>query len=230
MIGSVEVTGVLGNGDDGDPSWGRSAVLARASVVGGGFEWALLGGKVAERWVAGGSFQGGIGVVGLRGEAHLGVPDRTGNGHDDRDAPLHVRLAAGPSLDVGWHGLTLGAEYAFYSDGAKDPSDLIARATRRFPDDVPLLGRHYASAVIGVELLPILRANALALVDAGDGSGLAGVGFAYSLADEADLLLGLFVPWGKNPVVSPDPTMPIVLRSELGASPLSLYAEARVFF
>jgi hypothetical protein len=139
-------------------------------------------------------------------------------------------LAAGPSLDVGWRGLTLGAEYAFWSDGAKRPAELVARAGRLFPDDIPLLGRHYASAVVGIELLPILRANALALVDAGDGSGLAGLGLAYGLADEADLLMGLFVPWGKDPMVGMDPSMPIVLRSELGASPLALYVEARAFF
>ena len=53
------------------------------------FEWAVLGGKLAERWVMGGSFQGSLGAVGLRGEAHLGVPDATGNGHDHADAPLH---------------------------------------------------------------------------------------------------------------------------------------------
>ncbi|MEM7158041.1 MAG: hypothetical protein AAF799_34690 [Myxococcota bacterium] len=231
MIGSVEVMGVLGNDVDGDPRWSRSALLARASVVGGGFEWAALGGKVAERWVVGGSFQGGIGAFGLHGEGHLGVPDTDGDGRGSEDTePLHVRLAAGPSLNIGWKGLNLGAEYAFYSDGANRASGLLDRATRLFPDDVPLLGRHYVGAVAGMELIPILQASVLTLVNANDGSGLTGLSLIYSVADEADLIAGAFVPWGADPSLTGDPLMPLALGSELGASPFSLYLEARTFF
>lgn len=231
MIGSVEVMGVLGNDIDGDPRWARSALLARASVLGGGFEWAVLGGKVAERWVVGGSFQGGFGSLGLKGEGHFGIPDTDGDGRGAEDTkPLHVRLAAGPSLNIGWKGLNLGAEYAYYSDGANRASDLIPRASRLFPDDVPLLGRHYVSAVAGMELIPILQASVIGLVNANDGSGLTGLSLIYSVADEADLIAGAFVPWGADPSLTSDPLMPLALGSEMGASPLSIYLEARTFF
>ncbi len=236
MRGSVELTGVLGNDFEGTPTWGRSAILARASVVGGGFEWAALGGKLAERWVIGAGVQGGIGPVGLHGEGHFGIPDVEGDGRDTGPGarPMHVRLTAGPTFNVGWKGLTLGADYGYFSDGAVDPALLLSRSTRLFPDDVPLLGRHYAGAVASMEIIPILRASTLTMVNAGDGSGLAGLSLVYSLADEADLLAGVFVPWGKDPSVVLDPSMDPMLQatlgSELGASPLSLYLEARTFF
>lgn len=230
-IGTLEVTGAMGSQADGTPTWGRSALLARASVLGGGFEWAVLGGKVAERWVVGGSFQGGLGPLDLRGEGHVGFPDLNGDGRDDGDTePVHVRLAGGPSLNVGWRGFSISTEYSFISDGAKRPSELIERASRQFPDDVPLLGRHYVGAATGIEILPILRTNVIGLVDAGDGSGQVGLSLLYSVADEADLIMGVFAPWGKEPRVTGDPDNPIVLRSELGASPVSVYVEARTFF
>ena len=159
------------------------------------------------------------------------APGGDGRREDESGRPIHTRLAAGPTLNVGWHGLFLGAEYAFYSDGANEPAGLIPRAGRLFPDDVPLLGRHYVGANAGLEITPLLRTSVLTLVDANDGSGLAGLSLAYSVADEADLIAGVFVPWGKDPRVSGDPTMPTVaLGSELGASPLMVYLEARTFF
>lgn len=232
MKSSIEVVGVLGNDDGGTPTWGRSGLVARAARVQWGFEWSVLGGKVAERWVAGASSQGDVGPVSLRGEAHVGVPDRDGDGRgaEDDDAPIHVRLAAGPSVNVGWHGLTLAAEYSFISDGAKQPELYLARALERFPDDQPQLARHYVSASGGAEIVPILNASVFALVNANDGSGLTGLSLIYSVADEADIIGGLFVPWGGDPFATGDPTAPVGLRSEQGASPLTVYLEARAFF
>ena len=229
---SVEVLGALGNDDGGTPTWGRSGLVARASTVRWGFEWAVLGGKVAERWVAGGSVQGGVGPVGLHGEGHVGVPDTEGDGRDaeDETRPVHGRLAAGPTLQVGWRGLTLGAEYAYVSDGARRPSDYLTRAQSRFPDDQPLLARHYLGANGSIQIVPILTGSVFALVNGNDGSGLTGLSLLYNVADEADLIAGLFVPWGRDPVATGDPMLPVRLRSELGASPLTLYLEARAFF
>jgi hypothetical protein len=230
MKSSIEVVGAMGNDDEGTPSWARTGLLARAATIRAGFEWAVLGGKLAERWVAGASAQGDISLVGLRAEGHLGVPDRDGRGRGDDDDALHVRLAGGPSLNVGWHGLTLGAEYAFYSDGANDPADYLDRFTRRFPDDQPLLARHYVGFNGGIEIIPVLQGGVLTMINANDGSGLAGLSLLYSLADEADLIAGVFAPWGDDPMPTGDPMNPIVLHSELGTGPLTLYLEARAFF
>ena len=67
-------------------------------------------------------------------------------------------------------------------------------------------------------------------VPVGMGSGLAGLSLAYNVADESDLILGLFVPWGRglrdvNPMAGT-----FALGSEFGLSPLLVYLESRVFF
>jgi hypothetical protein len=228
---SVDVMGVLGYDPDTDrPSWGRSAVLTRAAIVGAGVEWGVLGGKVAQRWVAGGSIQAGLGPVDLRAEFHVGIPDEHGDGHDADDRPVYGRVAGGPSMSFAWHNAGLSAEYLYASDGASGPHGYVTRAQARFTDDLPYLGRHYVGAAAGLEIIPILRMTATGLVSATDGSGLAGVSVAYSIADESDLLLGVFVPWGAG-LRTFDPSAGVVeLGSEFGLAPLSAYLEARVFF
>ena len=208
-----------------NPDWGKAALIARPSVVLWNFEWALLGGKLAERWVAGLSFQGDAGPIGLRGEGHVGFPDRDGDGIDDPD-DVHVRLSVGPNINLNWRTTTLGAEYAYFSDGELDPVNYITKFFDRYPDDLPYVGQHYVGFVAGLEGTPVLRFTATGLVNAGDGSGLAGAFALYSVADEADLILGTFVPWGKRAVLGPFPA----LRSEFGASPLTVFLESRIYF
>ncbi|KIG16383.1 hypothetical protein DB30_04550 [Enhygromyxa salina] len=229
--GSVDVVGVLGYDPNNDkPSWGRSAVFTRAAVVGGGFEWAALGGKVSQRWVAGGSIQGDAGPINLRGEFHVGIPDEDGDGHDKDDRPVYGRLSAGPSVSFAWQNAALGAEYMFASDGASDPASYVNRALASYSDDLPYLGQHYVGLVAAAEIIPILRVSLTGIVSATDGSGLAGVAFIYNVANESDLILGVFVPWGAG-VRGFDPMAGTVdLGSEFGTSPISAYLEARVFF
>ena len=81
-----------------------------------------------------------------------------------------------------------------------------------------------------MELLPILRVALTGLLCASDGSGLAGVSFLYNVADESDLILGVFVPWGKGLRGIDMVTMQPQLGSEFGLAPVSAYLEARVFF
>jgi hypothetical protein len=228
---SVDVVGVLGYDLESDrPSWGHSAVLTRAAIVGAGFEWAALGGKVSQRWVAGGSLQGDAGPINLRAEFHVGIPDDEGDGHDRDDQPIYGRVAAGPSMMFAWQNAVVSAEYMFASDGATSPSGYLDRALASYTDDQPYLGQHYVAAVFGAEIIPILRGSLTGLVNATDGSGLAGVSLIYNVADESDLILGVFVPWGKG-VSGSDPVTGFPrLGSELGSSPLSVYLEARVFF
>src|SRR5690606_4690867 len=113
QLATFDLVGVLGYEVSGVPSWGRSSLLMRAGVVGGGFEWGVLGGKVAERWVVGGSAQGDAGPIGLRGEFHVGVPDRDGLGHKHDDLPIYVRAAGGPNVGFAWRNAMIGAEYMF---------------------------------------------------------------------------------------------------------------------
>lgn len=223
--GSMEAVAVMGWSDTAQPSWGRSAVILRPSVVLRNFEWSAIGGKVAERWVVGAGAQGDAGPIGLRAEAHLGIPDRDGNGRDE-ESP-HVRAAGGPNINFAWQNTTLGAEYAYFSDGGAAPRDYLGTLSSRFPDDLPYLGRHYVGLNAGLDTIPILRLQAITLVNAIDGSGNAGLFLNYNVSDEADISAGGFVPWGRSPSVGPGG---IELGSEFGASPVTAFVESRVFF
>lgn len=227
---TIDVVGVMGYDTRGVPSWGRTSVLARAGFVGGGFEWAVLGGKLAERWVVGGSAQGEAGPIGLRGEFHVGFPDRDGRGRGAGDLPIYVRAAGGPNVAFAWRNANLGAEYMFISDGSKRPDGYVQRAATLYADTVPFLARHYVAANFGLDLVPILKAQTFTLIDASDGSGLAGLSLLYNVADESDLIFGLFAPWGRGFRGFDPVTMSPRVGSEYGLSPLVAYFESRVFF
>ena len=198
--------------------------------------WALLGGKLAERWVAGLSYQGELGPLNLRGEGHLGLSDTDGDGTLDSSESrptgredVHGRLAAGLDVPFEWHNATIAAEYAFISDGADDPSGYLGRALRFFPDDATFAAKHYVGASVGREIIHILRAALSGIFNPQDLSGLAMTSLTYSVSDEADLAAGVLVPWGKAPTAAPPPEM-VTIESELGLLPLMAFAESRFYF
>lgn len=236
MLSTVEVAAVMGYADNDAPAWSESALLARAATVLWSFEWALLGGKLSERWIAGASIQGEAGPLGLRAEGHAGFPDRDGrSGIDDLDGDgdqdIYGRIAAGLDVLFEWHNASVGAEYLFQSDGAANHADYLARAARLFPDDLIFLGRHYVGLSAGMELIPILRAGLIGMLNAEDRSGLAALTFIYSIADEADFVAGVMVPWGRAPeVTAPPPNLALDINSEFGAMPLTAFLESRFYF
>lgn len=223
-VTGLELVGVLGSDTSGRPTWARSAVMARLDTVLAGFQLAATGGKLSERYVVGATAQGDVKGLTLRTEGHLGFPDRDGDGVVD--GPVHGRLAARVEYTFTWQSLSLGAEYAYFSDGAPLASGYLERATRFFPDDLLYLSRHYAGLNAGIELFPLLHASVVGLLNAQDGSGIAVVSLAYNAADEVDFALGSFVGWGRRPGV--DDAGQLLLRSEFGATPLAVFLEARL--
>jgi hypothetical protein len=224
-LSGLEVSGVIGYTDGDRPDWKRSALLVRASTVKASFEWAALGGKLAERWIAGGSFQGDALGLGWRGEGHVSLPDRDGDGGASDD--VSFRLASGVDKTYPWRNATIAAEIAFFSDGADRPADYVERASRFFPDDLPFLGRWYLGVSASGELNPIVRGSFLTLVNLNDGSGECVLSGLYSAADEADVVGGVIIPWGSTPA-SFDPSSPVA--SEFGHLPVTVFLEARLFF
>jgi hypothetical protein len=205
--------------------------MARASAVLWNIEWAAMGGKAAERWFAGLSMQGDVvGPLGFRAEGHVGFPDADGDGALDDDRNVYVRAAGGPSLVFNWQNATIGAEYLLQLDGAQDPDGYLERATEFYPDDIRYLGQHYVGVVAGLETIPILRLNAISLINAADGSGLAGAFLAYNIADEADFVGGVYVPWGDEPDFTGYPFAAPTLGSEFGQSPVTVFLETRFYF
>ncbi|MCP4604803.1 MAG: hypothetical protein GY847_30500 [Proteobacteria bacterium] len=236
MLSSVEIAGVMGYADGDVPAWSQSALILRANTVLWNFEWALLGGKLAERWVAGASAQGEVGPIGIRGEGHVGFPDRDGRGGiDDLDQDnksndnIYGRLATGLDVLFAWRNASVGADYMFVTDGTSNPSNYMVRAERLFPDDLPYLGRHYAGLNAGLDIIPILRINLTALLNTQDLSGLAALMLVYNIADEADFLVGIMVPWGADPVAVSGQS-DIGFESEFGFMPLTVFLESRFYF
>ena len=225
---SVELSAVMGSDpDDGAPSWSRSALLLRASTVIWDTQWALLGGKLAGRWMVGFSAQGEVGVLGVRAEGHVGFPDGEGDGSLDTEngKKIHVRVAAGVDHRLVWRNATLGFEAMYQSDGETLPLRYTQRLSRLYPDDQPYLAPLYLGLSAGLELIAILRGGAMVLVNTLDGSGIVALTLVYNIADEADFVGGVMVPWGP----APDPTA-MTLVSEYGLYPVMAFLETRFYF
>jgi hypothetical protein len=225
-LSGLEVLGVLGSGANGEPAWSSSAITARLETVLAGFHGSIIGGKLAGRWIVGGTLQGDIKGVGLRAEGHFGMPDSTGDGHID--GALYGQLAARVEHSWPWHNLTLGGEYAYFSDGAAAAADYLTRAARLFPDELPYLGRHYAGVNAAIDLIAILNLGVVGLVNAADGSGIATLSLVYNASNEVDLSLGMLAGWGRRPIAASDGAL--TLRSEFGATPITAFFQTTVSF
>jgi hypothetical protein len=226
QLSGLEVLGVLGSDPNGVPAWSRSAVTARLETVLAGFHGAIIGGRLAARWIVGGTIQGDIKGIGLRAEGHFGMPDKNGNGHID--GPLYGQLSARLEHSWPWHNVSIGGEYAFFSDGAAAAADYLARALRLFPDELPYLGRHYAGINGAIDIIPILNLAVVGLINAGDGSGITTLALTYNAANEVDLSLGMLAGWGYRPL--PDSHGVPVLRSEFGLTPIAAFLQTTISF
>jgi len=226
---SVELSAVLGSDEDGVPSWARSALLLQASTVIWDTQWGLLGGKLAGRWVVGFSMQGEIGLMGVRAEGHVGFPDADGDGLDeDRTVKkIHARVAAGVDRKFIWQNAMVGFEAMYLSDGATYAGAYASRMTGLYPDEVPYAASLYLGLSGGLELIPILRAGAVVLVNTQDGSGMAALTLMYNIADEADAVGGVMVPWGETPDAG---VTGITFNSEYGLYPVMVFLESRFYF
>ena len=222
-LSSIEVSAVLGSNDNGIPAWSKTALLMRVGTVFWDFEWALIGGKVAERWLVGGSLQGEGGPFGLRAEGHLGFADNDGRGtlddqrpEDRLDRRIHGRVAAGADLQFEWRNSRIALEVLYLSDGSYGTARYAERYQRLFPDDVYYLGQVYLAFGVGGEILPVLRADLVLLFNAIDYSGVASISLSYNLADEIDFVGGSLLPWGG--------------ASEFGQLPITVFFETRFYY
>ncbi len=206
-------------------------MLLRAATVVWNTELALLGGRVAGRWLAGASLQGEAGPFGLRAEGHVGFRDSNGDGSlDDGEDRVHVKVAAGVDHRFDWRSAILAFEAFYQSDGAKRPAHYIQRAGALLPDEQPYLGQLYMGLSGGLELLPILNLGGMVLLNTTDFSGMAALNLLYNIADEADAVVGVLIPWGDDPVAQLSPLPAISLESEYGAAPVMVFLETRFYF
>jgi hypothetical protein len=235
-LSNIELIGALGNDQAYDPlegsfTWADSAVLAYARTVLFNIELALIGGKLAGKWIVGGSLQADAGRVSLYTEGHVGFPDKDGDLYmdiKDGSNKIHTKLVTGFRFMFNKRNATLGGEYAFFSNGVNPEEYVLDLVTATYPDELPYSGKHYGSISYGIELHPLINIAGMALMNFTDLSGLLSASLAFSIGDNADLVAGALIPWGKGPTQTDDfwPEF----QSEFGTSPITGFTELRYYF
>ena len=200
------------SGWSGTPSADRSSVLVRGSATVAGFEWALIGGRVAGKNVAGGSLQGELfGWLGLRAEGHHADPQEK-----SQESYNELTVGAEHRFD---DSLELRLEYFYHGSGASSVGDYALPGASA----ALYLGRHYMAFSAGYEFSPLLSAQFLPMANMTDGSVLFAFNSVYSLSDESEFSFSFSIPVGEKPATGR-------LRSEFGAYPSYVNLELRSYF
>lgn len=97
---------------------------------------------------------------------------------------------------------------------------------------VYLFGRTYLGLGTRIQVHPLISATGLALVNANDGSFVLAPSLEANIAENIDLLAGLYLGIGRSPLPagSTPAEAETVLRSEFGAYPDMMYASFRAYF
>lgn len=200
------------NGFSQGVSTRRSSLVARVSTVVHNVELAVIGGRIARTSVAGASFQGEIGPLGVRAEGHWANPEA---GDDYVELSVEVERRWANSFVA--HGT-----WFHHGAGAARPEEYLAALSERTMGPL-YLGRSYAAAGASYEFTPLTMAELLAVANLTDGSFLVSVNTVHSLADEAEFSWGVALPVGEKPES-------LDIKSEYGTYPASVNFELRVYF
>ena len=222
-LSQLSLIGVLGYDEDlpEDPRLSRTPAsekgsgLMRISTARFGFEWAVLGGTVRERTIAGGSFQGEIwDWLGLRAEGHY-AKARTG----DEDPFGKIAVDLEHRFE---NSLSLRVEQYYQSNGYGSIGEFNESILTGIPPAL-FLGRHYTALGLTYEVSPLLTTDILAILNWIDDSTLLSFYAVYSLSDEAELSPGFSLPVGK-------PSEGLAIESEFGLLPYTASLEFRIYF
>jgi len=214
-LSQLQVIGVLGyrqdantaNGFAGASDGGRGSHIVRAATTMGSFEVAVLAGRVRETDVLGGSLQGELfSWLGVRAEGH----------HAFSRGRQYSEISGGIERRFG-NGLT--ARYEQYHHG----SGYGSSAQYPLAGSTSYLGMNYGALALSYQFSPLWTGEMVAVANYTDGSRLAAFYAVYSLADEAELALGLSLPDGEK---SPS----LGVNSEYGLAPASATLDLRLFF
>ena len=214
-----EPDGSKSSGWGGGVSDGRASSLARLSFNMAGFEWALLGGRVVDKNVIGGSLQGELFEwLGLRAEGHHADPEQAGKkAYDEFTLGVEHTYENSLNLRLEWYynGYAAGAGGGAMSDYIIAPAPGEAAGS--------YLGRQYLAFNVGYEFSPLLTVELLPIVNLTDDSYMLAVYSIYSLSDESELFFSFSMPFGKKPDAGG-------INSEFGLYPASVAVEARLYF
>lgn len=212
-------------------SWEQSALVGRARGYIGDIDGELIFGKRAEDTMLGGIVSAAVGDAEVHAEAaFFNTPERQADGglfSNDREVGKFV-LGSSYTFDWG-NGLTLLGEYHYSGFGFKHIEDAAMQLVQKdFRDrllrsDTQILGRQAIASQLSYPFSTSFNGSFLVLQSPQDDSGVASPSFTWDFSQTASIVGSIFVPWGHKPSGGE-------LRSEYGATPLSLFVQLRCYF
>lgn len=220
--------GYVGGGNSFRASWYGSSVLGRFFLNIKGWDLALQAGKVYGGYQVGGGLVGDIKGVSIRGEAAY----LRANDSPPLPAPLLGDLVEDRLTGVAGLGYrfqsSLDLEFEYLYNGGGERDDLNTAWARFSSGAIPHLNRHLVGLNASYEFLPILTGQVAAIQSLTDSSTQVQPSLTLSLSDNAALIVGGSVNFGKRPrQLFPRATQ---IRSEFGTFPNFFYGEIKIYF
>ncbi|HVY31986.1 MAG TPA: hypothetical protein VHB79_35870 [Polyangiaceae bacterium] len=215
---SVMVVGAAANDND-------SALLSRAELRGANLRLGVLLGDVRQDGVAGLDLFVDLGAgTDLHGEGTVtwvGSAERRPWGRR-----AFSRAVFGTTSELS-SKLHVTAEAYFNGAGAREPADYVEElSSRRLSvGEVYNLGRIYAGFAAQSQLHPLLSADLSVIANLQDPSAIVAPVLHYSLAENASIVAGAFIPVGRPPHYSTG----ITARSEFGLYPQMYHVDAKLW-
>lgn len=216
----------------------QSILAARLATSLNNIAVGLLAAQVYSDWVIGLDATGDIIGISLRSEITATLP---------KQGQPFTRAVLGADTTIG--DFSLMGEVYLQTLGASQAKDyLTVASSERFSrGELWAMGQYYAALSLSYALAPILNLSTFALINLGDPSALLSPSLAWSISDEADLIVGGYFglgerpelkdPWIPTPVTGPnynpaslDPSSLIQLNSEFGLLPSTLFVELKAYF
>jgi hypothetical protein len=238
----LAVAGELADDRDAAVSLTGSSFLARFKQGLGKAEFALMAGLVRRDVVI--AFDGivDLGFGDFYGEAVVNVPT-AGSLTPNADVRCRFSLpglacAEGTPRAVAravlglrlkpTTTLTTSVELFYNGFGSVDPADYLAIASseRVAIGEVVALGAFYGGATLLWELHPLVKVSGALLANLTDPSALLFSGVVYNAASNVDLIIGAYLPIGRNPDISRTPL--VVPRGEYGLFPTFFFLELKL--
>lgn len=178
--------------------------------------------------VVGVTVASGVGPVGLFGDVAVTVP------REDLEDDPFVRAVVG--LDGRPSSTTMvSGELYVQSFGSVRATDLLDTLSgeRARRGEIWLAGLAYLGLTVSQEITPLVSVSLTTLTNLTEPSSLIVPGLSWSVAANADVLAGAYIPVGTRPenrTPTLDNLLPVAFRSEFGTYPASAYLQVRAYF
>lgn len=199
------------------------AVAANGQLTVGVTDLQLFLGQIRGDRVLGVGSVSSIGPVGLHGDAAVTFPAEGAA----ETAPF-VRAVVGADGRPG-EKVSLAAEVYVQTLGTTDTDDYLAQLSgeRYARGELWTVGVLYGAASVSYQISPLLTTSGALIGNLTDGSVLATASGAWSVADNADVVGGLYAGLGERPELG---LLSATIHSEFGLYPVAAFLQLRSYF